>query len=88
VKKEEKPVEKFNFERLKAGATSPNAQVRKATFKDYFERFQEFPSYLFDNSATIDALLFQTIQDLENDPETTAAMRKGIEVLMMRLPVV
>ena len=86
MKKEVKGSSKFNFERLKADATSSNAELRKNTFKDYFERFEEFPSYLFDNTHAIDALLFKTIKDLENDPETSKAMRKGIEVLMQRLP--
>ena len=79
---------KFNFEELKAGATSPNKAIRKRCFKDYFERFEEFPSYLFDNSEKIDSLLYETIQDLTNDPETTTAMQKGIASLMMRLPSV
>jgi hypothetical protein len=78
--------EKFNFEILKAEATSENRDVRKKIFKDYFERFEEFPSYLFDNSDKIDSRLSETIQDLTNDPETTKAMHKGIAVLMMRLP--
>jgi dephospho-CoA kinase len=78
--------EKFDFEKMKARATSQNAAIRKRTFKEYFERFQEFPSYLFDNSEKIDDLLYQTIQDLLQDAETTKAMHKGIEILMMRLP--
>ncbi len=77
---------KFNFEELKAGATSPNPAVRKKTFEEYFERFEEFPSYLFDNSPTIDSRLFQTIQDLVNDPETSRTMQKAITVMMQRLP--
>jgi len=77
---------KFNFEELKAGATSENAAVRKRTFQEYFERFEEFPSYLFDNTSVIDSRLFQTIQDLTNDPETSKLMHKGIASLMQRLP--
>ena len=77
---------KFNFESLKAEATSENPAVRKKTFIEYFERFEEFPSYLFDNSATIDRRLSETIRDLESDPETTKTMRKGIATLMLRLP--
>lgn len=79
---------KFNFEELKAGATSQNPAVRKRTFQEYFERFEEFPSYLFDNSPTIDSRLFQTIQDLVNDPETSRTMQKAITVMMQRLPSV
>ena len=78
--------EKFNYERMKAAATSENPKVRKSVFIDYFERFGEFPSYLFDNSEKIDSLLYETIQDLTNDPETTPSMQKGIATLMMRLP--
>jgi hypothetical protein len=78
--------EKFNFEILKAQATSEDREVRKKIFKDYFERFEEFPSYLFDNTAKIDSRLSETIQDLTNDPETTKAMQKGIVTLMLRLP--
>jgi oligoendopeptidase F len=77
---------KFNFEELKAGATSPDAKVRRKAFEEYFERFEEFPSYLFDNTNGVDTMLAETIRDIENDPETPKNMRKGIEVLMMRLP--
>ena len=48
--------------------------------------FEEFPSYLFDNSKGIDALLSETIKDLESDPDISEKMRKGIAVLMQRLP--
>lgn len=79
-------VAKFNFEELKAGAMSAHPEIRKNTFKEYFERFQEFPSYLFDNENGIDALLSRTIQDLATDPETPANMKKGIAALLERLP--
>ncbi|OGG56618.1 hypothetical protein A3D71_01690 [Candidatus Kaiserbacteria bacterium RIFCSPHIGHO2_02_FULL_55_20] len=81
---EKKP--KFNFEELKAAATSLNAKLRKSVFVEYFERFEEFPSYLFDNSNGIDSRLQETIRDLQDDPETSKSMRKGIETLMLRLP--
>ncbi len=81
---EKKP--KFNFEELKAGATSPNAKVRRKAFEEYFERFEEFPSYLFDNSNGVDTKLVETIRDIENDPETPKNVRKGIELLLYRLP--
>ncbi len=77
---------KFNFEELKAGATSTNAKVRRKAFEEYFERFEEFPSYLFDNSNGIDSMLAETIRDIENDPEISKTMRKGIDALMLRLP--
>lgn len=77
---------RFNFEALKAGATSGDAKTRKKVFEEYFERFEEFPSYLFDNSNGIDVMLAETIRDIENDPEISKSMRKGIEALMMRLP--
>lgn len=86
AKKEKQP--KFSFDELRAGATSHNPAVRKKTFQAYFERFQEFPSYLFDNSNGIDSVLSQTIQDLEKDPETTEAMQKGIALLKERVPTV
>jgi len=76
---------KFNFEELKAGATSANAKTRRKTFEEYFERFEEFPSYLFDNSRGMDIMLAETIRDIENDPETSKSMRKGIELLMNRI---
>ena len=79
---------KFNFEELKAAATSLNAKIRKKVFEEYFEQFQEFPSYLFDNTNGVDKMLAETIRDIENDPETPQPMRKGIQSLMMRLPSV
>ena len=83
-KPQKKP--KFDFEELKAAATSLNAKIRKKVFAEYFERFEEFPSYLFDNTNGIDSRLSETIQDLKNDPETPKNMHKGIEVLIQRLP--
>ncbi len=85
--KEPKPP-KFNFEEMKAGATSQNVAIRKKTFQEYFERFEEFPSYLFDNSGSIDSRLLQTIKDLSADPTTSNKMQKGITVLMQRLAAV
>jgi hypothetical protein len=78
--------DKFNFELMKAEATSPNPVVRKKTFIEYFERFEEFPSYLFDNGEKIDERLSETMRDLSNDPETSKTMHKGIAALMMRMP--
>ena len=77
---------KFNFEELKTGATSPDANVRKKVFEEYFDMFQEFPSYLFDNEYTIDPLLSETIEDIKKDPATTDRMQKGIATLLQRLP--
>jgi len=77
---------KFNFEELKAGAMSESADVRKKIFQEYFDRFEELPSYLFDNSETIDDRLLRTIQDFKNDPETTQRLHKAIDMLMQRLP--
>ena len=65
---------------------SNTPSVRKQAFIDYFERFEEFPSYLFDNEREVDVRLFDTIQDLLKDPETPKAMRVGIDALMLRLP--
>ena len=79
-------VAKFNFEEMKAAATSENPEVRKNVFIEYFERFGEFPSYLFDNNEGIDIRLSQTIEDLKNEPEVSIDMKKGIALLMERLP--
>jgi oligoendopeptidase F len=86
MKKEVQKFEKYNFEKMKAAATSPDPEVRKQVFKEYFERFEEFPSFLFDNEKKIDASLLQTIQDLTNDPETPKGMRDGLALLLHRLP--
>ena len=83
-KPEKKP--RFDFEELKAAATSLNAKIRKNVFVEYFERFEEFPSYLFDNTNGIDERLAETIRDLQSDPETSKTMQKGIATLMQRLP--
>ena|SRR3989344_627196 len=87
MKKEPKEkISKFNFEEMKAAATSNDSRVRKNVFIEYFERFGEFPSYLFDNENGIDNRLSQTIEDLKNDPAATDAMKKGITLLLNRLP--
>jgi hypothetical protein len=78
--------EKFDFEKMKAAATHPDSSVRKQTFVEYFERFGEFPSYLFDNESHIDDRLLATIDDLMKDPEISKDLRAGIETLMRRLP--
>ena len=78
--------EKFDFETMKAAAAHKDPAVRKQAFIEYFERFQEFPSYLFDNQSKIDESLYQTMQDLLKDPATTKEMHKGIEALLDRLP--
>ena len=77
---------RFSYEELRIAATSLNAKIRKKMFEDYFEMFEEFPSYLFDNSNGIDRLLSETIKDIENEPSTSEKMRKGITVLLQRLP--
>ena len=77
---------RFNFEELKEGATSTDRERRKNIFIEYFERFQEFPSYFFDNERGVDARLSETIKDLSADPEVDESMRKGIKALMARLP--
>lgn len=77
--------EKFDYEKMKSAATHQDAALRKKVFVEYFERFQEFPSYLFDNENGIDPLLQQTIDDIANDPQTSKAMRAGIDSLLNRL---
>ena len=78
--------EKFDFEIMKASAAHKDPAVRKQAFIEYFERFAEFPSYLFDNEREIDQNLYQTMQDLLKDPVTSQEMHKGIEALLARLP--
>jgi hypothetical protein len=77
---------KFNFEQLKAAATHLDVRVRMKAFAEYFEMFQEFPSYLFDNAAGIDATLLNTIEKLKDDPATSKEMKAGIDLLLNRLP--
>jgi hypothetical protein len=83
-KQEKKP--KFSFQELKTAATSINAAARKQVFLDYFEMFEEFPSYLFDNEHRIDPLLSETIEDIKKDPATSDKMQRGIVALLQRLP--
>jgi oligoendopeptidase F len=77
---------RFNYEEMKAGALHKDRAVRKKAFQEYFERFEEFPSYLFDNEREIAAMLLETIQDIENDPATSKAMHAGVAALLNRLP--
>ena len=77
---------RFNFEELKEGATSSDRERRKNIFIEYFERFQEFPSYFFDNERAVDARLSETIKDLSADPELDESMRRGLKLLLARLP--
>lgn len=70
---------------MKAAAANKDPAVRKQAFIEYFERFAEFPSYLFDNEQKIDDRLLETMQDLLKDPETSKEMHKGITDLLERL---
>lgn len=78
--------EKFDFEKMKTAATHQDSSIRKKCFTEYFERFAEFPTYLFDLEPQIDARLVETIDDILRDPATTIDVRKGIDVLLARLP--
>ncbi len=82
---EKKKLEKFNFEKMKSEVLSPEPSVRKAAFLEYFERFAEFPSYLFDNEQAIDEVFLATILDIEKDPETDKQILQGIATLRSRL---
>lgn len=84
---EKKPKkEKFDFEQMKLAATNDNPSVRKRAFIEYFDRFEEFPSFLFDNESAVDARLRRTIDELLEDPLTTKELRRGIDSLLQRLP--
>lgn len=85
-KRENPPRERFDFEKMKASATSDNASIRKRAFIEYFERFKEFPSYLFETADRVDPRLSTTIQQLQEDPTTPALMRAGLDTLVRRLP--
>ena len=78
--------EKFDFEKMKFEATHKDLAVRKRIFIEYFERFEEFPSYLFDNEHRIDDRLSETIKDLLADPEATKELKKALSTLLLRLP--
>ncbi len=60
--------------------------MRKNVFKEYFERFEEFPSYLFETVNGVDEKLTETIRDLQNDPDIPKKMRDGLTALVNRLP--
>lgn len=83
---ERRKKQKFSFSELKAAATSANPSIRKKVFEEYFEMFGEFPSYLFDNTEKIDETLAETIRDIQNDPNTHESIKKGIAMLLHRLP--
>jgi hypothetical protein len=78
--------EKYDFEKMKAASTSNDSGTRKAAFIEYFERFSEFPSFLFDNDVKIDPRLAETMQDLSEDKESSKALLNGITALLDRLP--
>ncbi len=77
---------KFNFEQLKTTATHLDIRVRMKAFTEYFDMFEEFPSYLYDNSSGIDETLLSTVEKLRENPDTSKQMKIGIELLLNRLP--
>lgn len=79
-------LEKFDFEKMKAAAASDNPVIRKRVFFEYFERFGEFPSYLFENEGKIDSRLQRTIDDLRKDPGITKEMQKGDRSITEQTP--
>lgn len=81
----EKKLDKYDFEKMKAAALSPEPAVRKAAFLEYFERFSEFPSFLFDNDQAIDDRFLSTIVEIEKDPEVPKPVLVGIAALRERL---
>jgi|GEM_PF-2318925 len=82
---EKKKLQKFDFEKMKSEALSPDIAVRKAAFLEYFERFAEFPSYLFDNEENIDECFLSTILEIEKDPDAPKPVLQGITALRIRL---
>ena len=78
--------EKYDFEKMKVSATSDRPEVRKAAFLEYYERFGEFPSYLFDNEKSVDLRLSATIQALLKDPDSSRTLLRDLDALLMRLP--
>lgn len=78
--------ERFDFEKMKAAATSEDPAVRKAEFIEYFERFSEFPSFLFDNEHALDPRLAATMQDLSADEDASPLLLAGVKALQQRLP--
>lgn len=78
--------DKFDFEKMKTASTHEDPVIRKAAFIDYFERFQEFPSFLFDNEQATDPRLTVTIRDLSADESSSKALLDGIASLVRRLP--
>jgi len=78
--------EKYNFEKMKAASTSDDPAVRKAAFIEYFERFNEFPSFLFDNEQKIDERLAITMRDISSDTDSSKALLDGVTALLDRVP--
>jgi hypothetical protein len=77
--------EKYDFEKMKMLAMHEDPSVRKLAFVEYFERFEEFPTFLFDNEQKVDERLRLTIDQLIEDPASTKEIRKGIDLLLQRL---
>ncbi len=76
---------RFDFNKMKQEAMHEDDHVRKRVFLEYYERFAEFPTYLFDERSGIDPRLQKTIEDIRNDSSMTPAVLKGIEALVLRL---
>lgn len=87
IPREKQPkAERFEYEKMRQAATHPDPTIRKRIFIEYFERFAEFPSYLFDNQHGIDPMLQKTIDDIRADVDTPKNVLLGLDSLMMRLP--
>lgn len=87
MKNDSKKLPKYSFADMKIAAMSDDAVVRKKEFCDYFERFGEFPSFLFDTDAGVDQRLLDTISDLKSDPLVSDDIKRGIARLVERLPM-
>lgn len=78
---------RFDYELMRQAALDPVPATRKDAFIEYFERFSEFPSYLFDLEPVIDERLLVTIDDIRSDPATARAVLEGIDALVARLKI-
>lgn len=87
MKNDSKKLPKYSFADMKIAAMSDDRDVRKKEFCAYFERFGEFPSFLFDTESGIDKRLLDTIADLKSDPLSTDELKNGLARLMQRLPM-
>ena len=70
---------------LEARAVHLNPKIRKAAFEEYFEKYEDLPYTLFNNSDGMDERLAQTLGELAADANTPSRLKDQVLILQAEI---